>query len=224
MVNYVVDPGLLYPYLPKNTELDFYEDKCFLSLVGFRFLNTKVYGIKIPYHINFEEVNLRFYVRYKGKDGARKRGVVFIKESVPKKAITWLANKLYRENYETMLMKHEWSSGNSGLRVAYFWGRFRWNSIWLHAHSESEEIKSGSLEEFIANHYWGFTKVDDQKTLEYEIVHPRWKVYPVKKCYVDVSFDRIYGQQFSFLRQIPFHNALLAEGSNIKVKKGKWVN
>ena len=123
IVNYTVDPELLYPFLPAKTEIDIYDGKCFLSLVGFLFQNTKVLGIKVPYHINFEEVNLRFYVKHTLPDGEEKRGVVFIKEVVPKKTITWMANKMFHEKYETMLMKHELSNGQSGLHVAYFWGR-----------------------------------------------------------------------------------------------------
>jgi uncharacterized protein YqjF (DUF2071 family) len=33
-------------------------------MVGFVFKDTRVLGIKWPFHVNFEEVNLRFYVRH----------------------------------------------------------------------------------------------------------------------------------------------------------------
>src|SRR6187399_3219316 len=107
MANYVVDPGLLKDYLPGRTELDLFSGNCYISLVGFLFKNTKIKGIKIPFHTNFEEVNLRFYVRHKD-NGTWKRGVVFIKEIVPKPALTFVANTIYKENYVTMPMKHTW--------------------------------------------------------------------------------------------------------------------
>ncbi len=224
IVNYVVDRELLYPFLPKHTELDLWNGKCYLSLMGFMFLNTSIYGIKIPFHINFEEVNLRFYVKYKSENSIEKRGVVFIKEVVPKKAITWLANSLYHENYETMLTKHEWKNTYNSLRIAYFWGRFRWNSIWVEASPDAIETQAGSDEEFITEHYWGYTKIDDHRTMEYEVVHPKWLVYPVKKCYVDVSFDRIYGKEFAFLRNQNYDSVFLAEGSKVKIKHGNVIN
>ena len=223
IVNYVIDPEILLPYLPYKTELDFYDNKCFLSLVGFMFLNTRVLGVKIPYHINFEEVNLRFYVKHKDQSGIMKRGVVFIKEIVPKKAITYIANKFFKENYETMLMKHEWSESKERIKAAYFWGRFRWNSIWIESPRNPYQIKPGSEEEFITEHYWGYARADTQKTIEYEVEHPAWELYPVTHCYVDVSFDRIYGNQFAFLRKTDFHSAYLAEGSPISVMSGQTI-
>src|SRR5688500_2284903 len=101
MANYCVDKKILAKYLPYDTEIDIWEDKCYVSLVGFMFLNTKLKGIKIPFHSNFEEVNLRFYVRHKCT-GEWKRGVVFIKEIVPLPTLTFVANTIYKENYETM--------------------------------------------------------------------------------------------------------------------------
>ena len=75
LANYKVEPELLKPYLPYGTELDLWQDSCYLSLVGFMFVNTKIKGVKIPFHVNFEEVNLRFYVK-RYDNGEWKRGVV----------------------------------------------------------------------------------------------------------------------------------------------------
>lgn len=120
MANYKIDPKLLLPYLPLKTELDLWNNTCYVSLVGFMFLNTKVKGFKIPFHTSFEEVNLRFYVRYKDND-KWKRGVVFIKEIVPKRALTFVANTIYGENYETMPMSHIWSKDTYNQVVEYKW-------------------------------------------------------------------------------------------------------
>ena len=91
IANYVIDPRVLEKYVPPGTELDLWQDKCYVSLIGFMFLNTRLLGFKIPFHSNFEEVNLRFYVR-RFENNAWKRGVVFIKEIVPKPALTFVAN------------------------------------------------------------------------------------------------------------------------------------
>ena len=81
LANYEIDPNILKKYIPAHTELDIWNGRCYVSLVGFMFVNTKMLGMKIPFHINFEEVNLRFYVKHKSK-GEYKRGVVFIKEII----------------------------------------------------------------------------------------------------------------------------------------------
>ena len=83
MLNFTADPALLEPYVPPGTQLDFHDGRTFLSIVGFRFLNTRILGIPIPFHTNFDEVNLRFYVRRETPAGPR-RGVVFIREIVPR--------------------------------------------------------------------------------------------------------------------------------------------
>ena len=111
IANYAVDRKILREYLPNKTEIDLWNGICYVSLVGFMFQNTRVLGIPIPYHINFEEVNLRFYVRHKSQ-GEWRRGVVFIKEIVSKPALTFVANNLYKEKYETMPVNHIWTSGD----------------------------------------------------------------------------------------------------------------
>src|SRR6185436_6168258 len=116
MANYAIDSKLLAPLLPYKTELDLWNNTCYVSLVGFMFLNTRLKGIRIPFHSDFEEVNLRFYVRYKDEiKNEWKRGVVFIKEIVPKPALTFVANSIYKEHYQTMPMKHSISSNYDGL-------------------------------------------------------------------------------------------------------------
>lgn len=105
MINYIVDDRLLLPYLPSGTLLDYRHGQCYVSLVGFMFLNTKLLGVPIPFHRNFEEVNLRFYVKRKHGNEWR-RGGVFIKEFVTKAAISLVANTIYKENYQTMKMNH----------------------------------------------------------------------------------------------------------------------
>src|SRR5690349_16714383 len=155
IINYAIDPSILSPYIPYKTELDFWNDKCYISLVGFRFMNTRVKGIKIPFHVDFEEINLRFYVRYK-EGNTWKRGVTFIKEIVPKPALTFVANTVYKENYITLPTRHEWIEDANGINVTYGWRhKGDWDSISVAADSTPKDIISGSEEEFITEHYWG---------------------------------------------------------------------
>ncbi|MBK8505752.1 MAG: DUF2071 domain-containing protein [Saprospiraceae bacterium] len=222
MVNYSVDQKILEPYLPARTEIELWSNTCYVSLVGFMFLNTRLKGFKIPFHTDFAEVNLRFYVRH--KDGVNwRRGVVFIKEIVPKAALTWVANTMYGEHYETMPMKHEWAFDRGELSVQYIWKKKRWHSIKVKASQMGNEVLRGSEEEFITEHFWGYTKVGPVKTAEYQVEHPAWKVYPTKDYMIDVDFGNVYGHDFDFLSsQIP-QSVFLAEGSEITVNKTRAI-
>lgn len=218
MANFEVDPQLLKPFVPAKTEVDFWNNTCYVSLVGFMFLNTRLMGIKIPFHVNFEEVNLRFYVKY-NDNGNWKRGVVFIKEIVPRPAITFVANTIYREKYETMKMAHKWKSEEERLNVSYQWKcKDIWQKMAVSADSTPREITAGSEAEFITEHYWGYSKPNSLTSFEYEVSHPRWEIYDVKSFDLDVDFGLVYGEIFGFLNQATPKSVLLAEGSEIAVK------
>jgi uncharacterized protein YqjF (DUF2071 family) len=224
MANYEVSPEMLQKYLPFKTELDLWHNRCYVSLVGFLFVDTKVLGIKFPFHINFEEINLRFYVRY-NDNGTWKRGVVFIKEIVPKFMITLVANAVYNENYATYPCKHEITKTDSGLFVRYSWkSRSGWNHLQANASNTPHPILPDSEEEFITEHYWGYAKYSDKKTNEYEVTHPRWHVYPVSDYEIRCNFGELYGNDFAFLKDTVPTSVLLAEGSEISVLKGKTIN
>ena len=219
MVNYAVSPEIVKPYLPFNTEIDLWNGTCYVSLVGFMFVNTKVLRLRIPFHINFEEINLRFYVKHKAAEGY-KRGVVFIKEIVPRPALTLVANLLYRENYETLKTRHSWITTDDTLTVTYGWKKGAWNTLKVVAGKTAVDIKPGSEEEFITEHFWGYTKLSATATSEYEVAHPRWQVYPVKHYETDVDFNKVYGPDFAFLQAQKPVSVYLAEGSEILVKQG----
>ncbi len=224
LANYLADPSILKKYLPAKTELDFWNNRCYVSLVGFMFKNVKLKGLSIPFHRNFEEVNLRFYVRFK-EGGEWKRGVVFIKEIVPKAAITLVANTLYGEHYQTLPMRHAWNqSEEEFLRVSYEWKvSGKWDKFAVSALPHPVNFESGSEEEFITQHFWGYTKLSDTKTSEYQVEHPEWEVYPMKNYDIDVSGEKLYGQPFGeMLKQEPL-SVFLAEGSEIIVRQGKKV-
>ena len=223
MANYTKDSQLLKPYLPYKTELDLWNDCCYVSLVGFMFLNTKIKGLKIPFHTNFEEVNLRFYVRY--KDGnIWKRGVVFIKEIVPKYSLTFIANAVYGEKYETLPMAHTWETQPENQIVEYKWKKESvWNSIKVITGLDAHPINEESEEEFITEHYWGYTKLKNNKTSEYGVEHPRWQVYETLDHKIEVNFGDNYGSAFSFLDDEKPGSVFLAEGSLIEVMGGKKI-
>jgi uncharacterized protein YqjF (DUF2071 family) len=223
MANYAIHPNVLTKYVPSGTELDLWEGKCFVSLVGFMFLNVKILGIKVPFHINFEEVNLRFYVK-RFENNTWKRGVVFIKEIVPKPALTFVANTLYKEHYETLPMRHEWKENATNRTVEYQWKKnTQWQSFKITADIASSEIPADSETEFITEHYWGYAKVNDKTTNEYEVTHPKWRQYKVNDSEIKVDFKAVYGDDFEFLNELQPTSVMLAEGSEITVEGKKTI-
>ncbi|MCA6067856.1 DUF2071 domain-containing protein [Chryseobacterium sp. RG1] len=221
IINYEIDPEILLKYLPEGTEIDFYQGKCYISLVGFMFLNTRLLGFPIPFHRNFEEVNLRFYVKKKEHNGW-KRGVVFIKEIVPKPALSFVANSVYKENYKTMPMKNSIHQKNEELLIKYSWKDKTWHSIEITAENNPLIMKTNSEFEFITEHYYGFTKKEN-KTSEYEVSHPKWEYYVVKKHQLEIDFKAVYGDDFEYLNHQKPISVMLAEGSEIEVKTKKYI-
>lgn len=221
LFNYEVDAKTLEKYVPLGTEIDLWNNKCYVSLVGFMFENTKVLGIKVPFHINFEEVNLRFYVK-RFENGQWKRGVVFIKEIVPKTAITFIANTLYNEHYQTNKMEHSVSENAASKTFVYQWKNHnKWNSIEVQTEKQKTEIELNSEAEFITEHYFGYTKYDKNTTFEYEVTHPRWEQLAIIDYKIDVDFKDNYGKDFAFLNQSKPFSAFLAIGSKITVENKK---
>jgi len=221
MLNYEAEPSLLAPFVPPGTELDFWGGKAFVSVVGFLFLNTRVRGIPIPFHRDFEEVNLRFYVRRKSSDGWR-RGVVFIKELVPRLAIACTAKVFYNENYAALPMAHRIEMSQAEVKsVVYSWGSGgRENSLTLITHGGAQPLNEGSEQEFITEHHWGYSAQRGGSTLEYQVEHPRWNVWEAKEARLDCDVAGLYGRQFEpVLNRVPA-SAFLAEGSKVKVYKG----
>ncbi len=217
MANYPIDQAVLRPFLPAGTELDQWKGETYVSLVGFMFRDVRVRNIAIPLHRHFPEVNLRFYVRY--KEGMEwKRGVVFISEIVPRPAITWVANTLFGEHYIHLPMRHFEETRGDRLLVGYEWKyKGRWYNLRVDAEAQPSPLPAGSNEEFITEHFWGYSAMKNSKTGEYQVEHPRWNIHPVRYHQVDCDFFSLYGDTFSGLNtQIP-ESVFLAEGSPIKV-------
>jgi uncharacterized protein len=218
MLNYVVDPGLITPLVPAKTEIDFENDETFLSVVGFLFLDTRVLGLPIPLHRDFEEVNLRFYVRRKSADTWR-RGVVFIRELVPRPAIALAARAFYGENYVAVPMKHEIEHLDGNVKVEYSWRRRRkWESLRINATGEPQVIPAGSHAEFITEHYWGYTALRNGCS-EYRVEHPQWKIWNASGFEFKADVATLYGEEFAKVLNQPPRSAFIADGSPITVKK-----
>ncbi|GAA3778890.1 DUF2071 domain-containing protein [Flavobacterium ginsengiterrae] len=218
LFNYEVNREVLEKYVPAGTEIDIWNGKCYVSLVGFLFKETKVLGLKVPFHVDFEEVNLRFYVK-RFENGEWKRGVVFIKEIVPKKAITFIANTWYQEHYETLKMKHEIIENKNTNTFMYQWKNDKnWNTIQIETKNILSEIEVNSEAEFITEHYFGYTKIDEDSTFEYEVTHPRWEQFEVLNHQIDIDFQNTYGSDFAFLQNLKPTSVFLAKGSKIGVK------
>jgi uncharacterized protein YqjF (DUF2071 family) len=231
MVQYAIDPAILTPYLPVGVELDLFREansataRCFVSLVGFLFDHTRVKRIAFPFHTRFPEVNLRFYVRRTEANGAVRRGVVFVSEFVPRRAIAVIAHRLYEEPYRAMPMEHAIARSAGTLAVSYRWKTGgRWHSMAAAASPEAQLIPPGSVEEFITEHYWGYTRRSASnstgRTSAYQVEHPRWETYPIRDWKLELDYGKMYGPQWAFLADAPSDNILLAEGSAVTVYGG----
>lgn len=210
LANYIVDPDVLQSRVPEGTRLDTFEGDVYVSLVAFMFNRTRVLGLPIPFHTWFEEVNLRFYV-VPDKDPTR-RSVTFIKEIVPKTVIPWISNTLFHENYVAVPMGHR----NEKRQHEYSWGHGLENRFSATVALDPAYPESGSIGEFITEHYWGYAKAP-RYTLEYEVRHPQWHCQTVESYEMDVDFDAVYGREFAFLGDLKPSNVQYAVGSPVTV-------
>lgn len=216
MANYEVEPSILKPYLPKGVELDFYKYKTYVSLVGFMFKKTSLFGLPIPFFGSFEEINLRFYVR-KLEGKKIKKGVVFINETVPFKIVALLANKLYKEHYISIPTKNSIDVAEYK-HINYEWKmNDKWNSIAVQSDTNKYKIEPASIEEFIFERYFGFTKLSHARTQEYRIHHPKWMTHKILNNAIDCDFGSMYGNDFIGLNNQAPDSIILAEGSQVSV-------
>lgn len=231
MLNWRVDPALLTPLVPRGTELDAWNGTTYVSVVGFLFRDTRVLGIPIPFHRDFEEVNLRFYVRReaRGAGGEVRRAVTFVREIVPRRAIAHVARLAYNEPYVALPMRHELGAIGGpdaapavveyGWRLPGGWSRLR-----VRPTGPARAIADGSEEEFITEHYWGYTRQRDGGTVEYQVAHPRWRVSSVGEATLAADVATLYGPAFAAVLASPPDSAFLAEGSAIAVHMPRRIS
>ena len=221
MLNYQVDPALLEPLVPRGTTLDRWQDATYVSLVGFLFRDTRLLGVPVPLHSDFEEVNLRFYVR-REVDGEVRRGVTFIREIVPRRAIAAVARLAYNEPYVALPMRHaiaaQANADAAPSAVRYEWRqRAEWSALTVNAGGSATPLAPGSEAEFITEHYWGYTRQRDGGTVEYHVTHPRWRTWTVTSAAVQGDLAELYGVELGAVLRRPPDSAFLAEGSAIAV-------
>ena len=222
MVNFEIEPEILAPRVPAGCELDFHDGRTFVSLVAFKFLKTRVWGLPIPWHRHFEEVNLRFYVRAK-VDGTWRRGVVFVKEIVPRWAIAFAARTFYQENYVSLPMRHSGDTSEPGsCLLEYAWRRRgTWEQVKASIEGTAQTPESGSEPSFIAEHYWGYCSQRNGSTVEYQVEHPPWRIWPVESWSMNLETASLYGAEFVETMQDRFSSAFVADGSPVTVRRGR---
>jgi uncharacterized protein YqjF (DUF2071 family) len=217
MANYAVPPEVLKPYLPHGVTLDLYHEKAYVSLVGFMFKDTRLFKLPIPFLGTFEEINLRFYVK-RTEGGEVKRGVVFINETVPYQAVAWLANQLYQEHYLAIPTKNRIEILRDEKKIRYEWKiNKQWNHLEVNTSAVSEPMVNNSIEAFIFEHYYGYTKITDNVSQEYKVNHPRWLINQVNDYSIQCDFKEMYGNDFSFLNSAQPDSVIFAEGSPVTV-------
>jgi uncharacterized protein YqjF (DUF2071 family) len=221
MLNYRVEPELLRPYLPAGTELDCWNGATYLSIVGFLFRDTRVLGVPVPMHRHFEEVNLRLYVR-RTSGGEVRRAVTFIRELVPRRAIATVARLSYNEPYTALPMRHRFEASDPATGapnvIEYAWRhRGNWSGLSVEPTGAAEPLGAGSEEEFIAEHYWGYTRQRDGGTVEYRVNHPPWRVWQVRNARLQGDVAPLYGAELAAALSGPPASAFLADGSAVNL-------
>jgi uncharacterized protein YqjF (DUF2071 family) len=225
MLQYEVEPDLLRPLVPRGTQHQDWQGRTLVSLVGFRFLDTRILGAPIPLHRDFDEVNLRFYVRRRSPEGWR-RAVVFVREIVPRRAIAVVARIWYNEPYIALPMRHAIAMdgaerGGTG-RVSYGWRQAgEWGGLEVETRGSPALPSAGSEEEFVSEHYWGYTARRDGGSLEYQVTHPPWRVWAAASAELRCDGDRLYGAPFARALEAPPRSAFVADGSPVVVYRGR---
>ena len=225
MLNFEVDAAVVERYRPAGLEIDLFQDKTYLSIVGFRFLNTRVLGVPIPFHRNFDEVNLRCYVK-RVVNGETRRGVTFIRELVPKHMVALIANLVYNENYLRLPMRSQIALplDDSPGRAQYEWFHgAAWHRLTAEIVGEPQLPAPGSEQEFITEHYWGYSRQRDGGTMEYQVEHPPWRVWTATSACFDCDVVNLYGAEFAPFLCKPPTSAFVADGSAVTVRRGTRI-
>lgn len=231
LLNFRVPVEVVARLAPAGTEPDLHAGDAYISVVGFRFQSVRIFGMPVPGHTRFDEINLRYYVK-RVVDGEVRRGVVFVREIVPRRAVAIVANRLYNEKYVTRPMRSCLTMAGSALQtgdtVEYGWGsgggrkKCSWNRVGARVATRPELPEAGSLEEFIVEHYWGYVRARDGTTREYRVVHPTWRVARADEVIWECDAVRTYDSPLDRYLETPV-NAVIADGSAVGVFRGRRV-
>lgn len=227
VANFEIDPVVLSPLMPAGTELDLWNGRALISMVGFQFRDTRLMGWSIPGHRNFPEVNLRFYVRRPTPAGWR-RAVVFIKELAPRRLVAWTARWFYGENYATVPMQYASRTSNSApeaREVTYRWTHageaYR---LSVTGEGSGHLAAAGSEQEFVIEHYWAHTRRGEHHTIEYRVDHPRWRLWTASAASFAGDVASLYGKRFVEALSAPPASAFLAGGSEVALHRGSSLD
>lgn len=209
--------AVLTPRLPPGLVLDRLDGQAFVSLVAFDFEDTRVRGVAWPGFTRFPEVNLRFYVR----DGGH-RGVVFIRELIPSRAVALVARLLYNEPYRVARLRSVTGMSASRIRIVHeFAMRGRRQRITVEGNLPPVPSEEIGATHFFKEHSWGYGTDRRGRLLRYAVDHPRWRVYPDATAAVEVDFGLVYGPEWSSLGRTPPAHVTFAEGSRVAVYPGE---
>jgi uncharacterized protein len=223
MTTWAVDPALLQPYVPARTTLDLWQGEALLSIVGVRFLNLHLAGIAVPFHRQFEQINFRFYVRRRIADIER-LGVVSLKQIVPSASMSLVATLLYNESYLTAPTRHEITSGEQGWDVYEWMVAGRWNRVSATRNGERYTPSCDSLEGFIQNRQWSYTRQADGSTVEFEAEHPSWEIYDTEEMMLDCDVEPLIGGQFIPVLSADPISTFVAAGSPVTLYPGRLIS
>ena len=228
MVNYDVDPAILRSRVPHGCELDLLDGRAIVSMVGFRFLKTRLLRIPIPGHTDFDEVNLRFYVRRR-VDGRWRRGVTFVKELVPRWAIATVARTLYGEKYATVPMRRELTASDDeapapGQTLLWTWERDGRTERLGATVGKSIAASDQTEPRFITEHYWGYASLRGTAgTTEYQVEHKPWELWHADDALLHADVATLYGPDFVDPLAAPPSSALVAGGAPVAIRWGSRI-
>ncbi len=217
--NYIIDPSILEKHLPKGTVLESHNGQHFVSLVAFRYCETRLLNVKVPFHNIFEEINLRFYVKREITPGNWRSEVAFTKLYFPKMALTFVAKYIYKENYETKKMRHEWLEDEHELITSYGLKKNGWHNFKIVSDKKSKPVIANTSEHFFSKHYWGTSKIDANSCTLYKVDHPSWEYHDVLSSKISFDFNTVFGPDFKHLSEKEPHSINLFNGSEVLVRK-----
>ncbi len=215
--NYSIDPSLLLEHLPYGTALEDHQGKYYVSLVAFRYCQTRLYKVRVPFHTRFEEINLRFYVKREISPGQWRSELAFTKLYFPKLALTLVAKYIYKENYETTPMRHQWDEDDKHLITSYGLKKKGWHDIELKTTKKPELVLPHTDEYFFSKHLWGTSQMNPNSCTLYEVTHPEWKSYVVQDAHISFNFGRLFGQGFEELNHRQPESVHLFDGSEVVI-------
>jgi hypothetical protein len=226
VINYEADPQLLRRFLPAGLELARYSDHHLLSLVSFRYRDTRMGGVRVPFYGQFIELYLGFFAQHERRNEIH-RGWVFIKKIVPGRVIAATGRILYNEEYIRRPMREliEHGTQQRPYRVRYEWkDGGSWHGLEVRASALNPQSPAeGSVEHYVTQNYGAFAKTKRGGTIEFPADHPTWDVWPSEYASLDGDAERIFDADIAGVLKAPHHSAFIASGSHVSLGKATSI-